>query len=144
MEHQKLLRDMCLGWTLQKHSEMRFGWWHTHQEMFRRPWKQSREVGPGRKEAREAASLTRRGLWGQRGPQGVGARSFRHRAWAVPGTLAVLSVRARGGLQPEGSWGRQGWLLGGEASMAAGGADRALALMPQQTVPTAAINPATE
>lgn len=84
------------------------------------------------KGAREAASLTEGASGDSVGHRGVGAGVFRHRAWAVPGTLAVLSVRARGP-QPRGQrWGRQGWLLEEASIMAAGGADRALALMPQQ------------
>ena len=61
------------------------------------------------------------------GHRGVGAGVFRHRAWAVPGTLAVLSVRAKEACsQRAAGEGRAGSWEGEASIMAAGGVDRAL------------------
>lgn len=89
-----------------------------------------REAGQWDQEGKEPGRLqvSQKGASGDSaGHRGEAAGVFRHRAWAVPGTLAVLSVWAKGACsqRPAGE-GRAGYWEGEAAIMAAGDADRAL------------------
>lgn len=76
--------------------EMRFGGDALIGRCSRRPWKGSREVGPAKKAARKAASLSEGDLRGQRGPQGEVAAVFRRRpGWSQALWLFSVSRKRR-------------------------------------------------
>ena len=95
--------------------------------MFQKTLEGKQGSGTRKERAREAASLTEGASGDSVGHRGEVAGVFRHRAWAVPGCLAVLSVRAKGACsQRPAAEGRAGYWEGEAAITAAGGADRAL------------------
>ena len=118
MEHQKLFKKIItvLVWTLQKQT-WRWGLGDGDAVIggcSRRPWKGSREAGPARKAARKAASLLEGDLRGQRGPRcRVKWLQYLDISLGGPRHSGYSQFPGKGGLQPEGGWGRQGWLLRG-------------------------------
>ena len=95
--------------------------------MFQKTLEGKQGSGTRKERAREAASLTEGASGDSVGHRGEVAGVFRHRAWAVPGCLAVLSVRAKGACsQRPAAEGRAGYWEGEAAITAAGDVDRAL------------------
>ena len=95
--------------------------------MFQKTLEGKQGSGTRKERAREAASLTEGASGDSVGHRSEVAGVFRHRAWEVPGCLAVLSVRAKGACsQRPAAEGRAGYWEGEAAITAAGDADRAL------------------